>query len=214
MGVRPDDSRTERETTGEADVGSRRADFEAQARRAQRSRWHAEPRAATRKRDVPWWAKGDDEAPPTDPARALATFYDRRAPAALGYCARVCAPEGIADAVEEAFAHVFEKAAMSAERLDDDALDQLLRAGVRDAAAKRATPTRWKREAERRVEEAERAYDALSGDDAPALGRSLLGELIGAEPFAWPESAQTVPVDDVGAEPLEQEREPELAPGP
>jgi sortase A len=105
----------------------------------------------------------------------------------------MCRPDAIADAVEEAFGHVFEKAAMSAERLDDDALDRLLRAGVRAAAADRAPSTRGKRGARRRVEEAERAYDALCGDDAPALGRSLLGEMIDAEPFAWPESAQAVP---------------------
>jgi sortase A len=239
MGVKPDDRTTEQEPdqTGEATAGadSRRADFEAQARRAQSSRWHTDSRAATREREVPWWANGDgDESPPIDPAQALAAFYDRRAPAALGYCARMCKPEGIADAVEEAFAHVFEKAAMNAERLDDDALDRLLRAGVRAAAARRAAPTRGKAQAERRVEEAERAYDALSGDDAPALGRSLLGELIESEPFAWPESARTVATPEPEPEPVplgedapaasapdeatvaehEHEHEPEPAPEP
>jgi sortase A len=203
--VRPDDRTIEQETdaAGEATAGaaSRRADFEAQARRTQSS-WHAEPRAATREREVPWWATGEggEESPPIDPAQALAAFYDRRAPAALAYCARMCGPEKIADAVEEAFGHVFEKAALAAERLDDDALDEVLRTGVRAAATDRAAPTRGKRAARRRIAEAERAYEALCGDDAPALGRSLLGELIEAEPFAWPESARAVPAPATTAE--------------
>src|SRR5919199_4255966 len=41
----------------------------------------------------------------------LAAFYDRRAAAALAYCSRLCAPEAIADAVEAAFARVFEASA-------------------------------------------------------------------------------------------------------
>src|SRR4051812_26038293 len=77
--------------------------------RGPRAEWRvadAASRAATRKRDVPWWVQGEESAP-VDPARALAAFYDRRAPAALAYCARVCEPESIADAVEEAFGKVF-----------------------------------------------------------------------------------------------------------
>lgn len=112
-----------------------------------------------------------------DAAQALAAFYDRRAPAALAYCARVCEPEQIADAVEEAFGHVF-GAASGGRALDDEELDGLLRRAVRTAAAERAaTPHDL-----HAFDEAERAYDALSGDDAPVLGRSLLGEMIEAEP--------------------------------
>src|SRR4051812_18625329 len=150
-------------------------------------------RAQTRERSVPWWASVAEEAPPIDPAQALAAFYDRRAPAALAYCARICEPESIADAIEEAFGTVFERAAMSPQRLDDDELDHLLRTGVREAAAGRAPHSRRRKDRRRREEEAERAYDALCGDDAPALGRSLLGEMIDAEPFAWPEQSRTAP---------------------
>lgn len=172
MGAQPDDSTSE----------ERSAD-----------RMRSDPRAATRERVVPWWADGPEEAHPIDPAQALAAFYDRRAAAALAYCARMCEPEAIADAVEEAFGQVFEKAAMSATRLDDAELDRLLLEGVRSAAAGRAGAARGRRARARRTREAERAYAALCGDDAPALGRSLLGEMIEAEPFAWPESAQAAP---------------------
>jgi sortase A len=120
-----------------------------------------------------------------DPAQGLAAFYDRRAPAALAYCARMCEPESIADAVEEAFGKVFERAG-EGELLSDDDLEEVLRDAVRAAAASRASESFGKRDAARKVEEAERAYEALCGDDAPALGRSLLGEMIEAEPFAWP----------------------------
>src|SRR5689334_6490757 len=48
---------------------------------------------------------GPEQAPEPaltrDSGQSLAAFYDRRAPAALAYCARICAPETIADAVEE-----------------------------------------------------------------------------------------------------------------
>src|SRR3954469_17701753 len=212
MGARPEDSTTEQEPADEEEPGAARMERRPGTRdpRARDSKWlepHAEgvepsgkaardrpvsdpSRAQTRERSVPWWASVAEEAPPIDPAQALAAFYDRRAPAALAYCARICEPESIADAVEEAFGHVFERAAMSAERLPDEELDALLREGVRAAAEGRAAPTRGKRDAKRRLAEAERAYEALCGDDAPALGRSLLGEMIEAEPFAWPESAQ------------------------
>ena len=140
---------------------------------------------------MPWWVV--EESQPVNPAQALAAFYDRRAPAALAYCSRMCQPESIADAVEEAFGKVFANASMSSRRLGEDELDDILRDSVRAAAADRASRTRSRRAAARRVEEAERAYDALRGDDAPALGRSLLGEMIEAEQFAWPESAQVAP---------------------
>src|SRR4051812_2292886 len=217
MGVKPDDSTTEQEAADEAEPGAARIERRPGTRdaRARASKWleptgaaaGLEPtgaaarerladdpsRAQTRERSVPWWASVAEEAPPIDPAQALAAFYDRRAPAALAYCARICEPESIADAVEEAFGTVFERAAMSPERLDDDELDRLLRAGVREAAAGRAPRSRGRRDTRRREEEAERAYDALCGDDAPALGRSLLGEMIDAEPFAWPEQSRTAP---------------------
>jgi sortase A len=57
------------------------------------------------------------------------------------------------------------------------------------------------RAAERRFEEAERAYDALTGDHAPALGRSLLAEMIEEEPFAW--AAHGAPVIPVPADALD-----------
>jgi sortase A len=119
--------------------------------------------------------------PAASPAQALAAFYDRRAPAALAYCARMCEPELIADAVEEAFGEIFARAA-SGEHLDGEELDELLFEAVGVAAAERAGEAFGKRDAARRLEEAERAYRALCGDDAPALGRSLLGEMIEAEP--------------------------------
>src|SRR3954454_12607905 len=221
MGARPEDSTTEQEPADEEEPGAARMERRPGTRdpRARDSKWlepHAEgvepsgkaardrpvndpSRAQTRERSVPWWASVAEEAPPIDPAQALADFYDRRAPAALAYCARICEPESIADAVEEAFGTVFERAAMSPERLDDDELDRLLRDGVREAAAGRAVRSRGRKDTKRRVEEAERAYDALCGDDAPALGRSLLGEMIDAEPFAWPEQSQAAPA--VAAEP-------------
>ncbi len=172
--------------------------------------------------------------PLAESGQTLAAFYDRRAPAALAYCARLCAPESIADAVEEAFGAVF-AAAADGEGLDEAALERRLRSAVRTAAAdrspgsggpgasarrlfERTTPDGGRsttcdlaprllaaraegelssadherlgahlrrcedcRTAERRFVEAERAYDALAGDDAPALGRSLLAEMIEAE---------------------------------
>src|SRR3954462_12723233 len=69
----------------------------------------------------------------------LAAFYDRRAAAALAYCSRLCAPEAIADAVEAAFARVFEAAASGA-ATPPGALDALLRSAVRSEAARRASP--------------------------------------------------------------------------
>src|SRR4051812_18435702 len=69
----------------------------------------------------------------------LAAFYDRRAAAALAYCARLCAPEAIADAVEASFARVFEAAA-AGEAIDERALDARLRSAVRSEAARRASP--------------------------------------------------------------------------
>jgi sortase A len=115
-------------------------------------------------------------APPANAAQALAGFYDRRAPAALAYCARLCEPEAIADAVEEAFGHVF-AAAYGSTPPDEEELDRRLRAAVRMAAARRAPRSG-------NQVEAERAYDALSGDDAPALGRSLLAEVLQESPAA------------------------------
>jgi sortase A len=129
-----------------------------------------------------------------DAAQSLAAFYDRRAPAALAYCARVCEPESIADAVEEAFGHVF-AAASGGPALDDGELDRLLRRAVRAAATERAATTHDLHA----FDEAERAYDALSGDDAPVLGRSLLGEMIEAEGGEGPAP--------------EKRRRPRIAPG-
>jgi sortase A len=170
----------------------------------------------------------------------LAAFYDRRAAAALAYCARLCPPEAIGDAVETAFARVFEAAA-GGQAPDEEALDERLRSAVRAESAARtsganvgvsarqllerlADPNRGGAcelmpallaaradgslsdgdlqrmeahlrrcpecvTAERRFEEAERAFDALAGDDAPALGRSLLAEMLedapATEPPAW-----------------------------
>ena len=109
--------------------------------------------------------------PPSEPVapEALAAFYDRRAPAALAYCARLCEPESIAEAVQEAFAGVYSAAA--AGKRSDDELDRLLRDAVHASAAKRASYSSS-------AIEAERAYDALSGEDAPALGRSLLAKVL------------------------------------
>src|SRR5437763_4327404 len=154
----------------------------------------------------------------------LAAFYDKRAPAALAYCARACPPEGIADAVEAAFARLFEVASR-AEEVELDELDARLRAAVRAESVARTPPPesrgrRFERGARcedvprllaaraggelgeadasaldahlpgcaecrsrrRTLEEAERAYDSLSGDDAPALGRPLVAELVGELP--------------------------------
>ncbi|MEA2438963.1 MAG: sortase [Thermoleophilaceae bacterium] len=113
--------------------------------------------------------------PPGNAAQSLAAFYDRRAPAALAYCARLCEPEAIADAVEEAFGHVFAAASSGAAPPSEEELDRRLRAAVRIAAARRAPRSG-------NPVEAERAYDALSGDDAPALGRSLLAEVLEGSP--------------------------------
>jgi sortase A len=113
-------------------------------------------------------------------AQALAAFYDRRAPAALAYCARLCEPEAIADAVEEAFGQVFARAGSGGAPPTDEELDRLLLDAVRSAAAKRGPVP------EDREQEAARAYEALSGDDAPVLGRSLLGEMIEAQPAPAP----------------------------
>jgi sortase A len=114
---------------------------------------------------------------PAEPvaAEALAAFYDRRAPAALAYCARLCEPESIAEAVQEAFADVYSAAA--AGKRSDEELDGLLRDAVHAAAGKRASYSSS-------AVEAERAYEALSGEDAPALGRSLLAKVLEASPEA------------------------------
>jgi sortase A len=116
---------------------------------------------------------------PRDAAQSLAAFYDRRAPAALAYCSRICEPETIADAVEEAFGHVF-AAVAGGEAVSDDQLDELLRAALQEAVAERAPDD--PETAGRLLAEAERSYESLSGDDAPALGRSLLGEMLEAAP--------------------------------
>jgi sortase A len=91
----------------------------------------------------------------------------------------VCEPESIADAVEEAFGHVF-AAASAGQALGDEELDDLLRGAIRAAAAEYAAAPHDLHA----FDEAERAFEALSGDDAPALGRSLLGEMIEAEASA------------------------------
>ena len=117
-------------------------------------------------------------APEPIAGEALAAFYDRRAPAALAYCARLCEPESIAEAVQEAFGQVY--AAAAADTRSDDELDRLLRDAVHGAAAKRASYSSS-------AVEAERAYDALSGEDAPALGRSLLAEVIESPPATLPD---------------------------
>jgi sortase A len=106
---------------------------------------------------------------------ALAAFYDRRAPAALAYCARLCEPESIAEAVQEAFGQVY--SAAGAAHRSDEQLDALLRDAVHSAAAKRASYSSS-------AVEAQRAYEALSGEDAPALGRSLLAQVIDTPPVA------------------------------
>jgi sortase A len=152
-----------------------------------------------------------------DPAQTLAAFYDRRAPAALAYCARMCEPELISDAVEEAFGQVFARAG---ERLSDEELDELLLGAVRAAAASRASESFGKHDAARKVEEADRAFQALCGDDAPALGRSLLGEMIEAEPVGRPAEPIARPTEPEAvatpapAEPARRSRRlPRLAPG-
>jgi sortase A len=165
----------------------------------------------------------------------LAAFYDRRAAAALAYCSRLCTPTAIADAVEAAFARVFEASA-AGEATDEAALERRLRSAVRSEAARRAStsgsgvPARRLLErladpnrggacelmpallaaradgalsgrdlermqthlrrcgdcrlAEQRFDDAERAFDALSGDEAPALGRSLLAEMLSDAPLS------------------------------
>ncbi len=212
----------------------------------------------------------------------LAAFYDRRAAAALAYCSRLCAPEAIADAVEAAFARVFDAAA-SGEAFDDDALDEQLRSAVRGESARRASaatagmPARRLlerladsnrgggacglmpallaaradgvlsdadvdrmqqhlrrcvecRTAEQRFDEAERAFTALATEDAPALGRSLLSEMLADAPRAergrfardriadppewldeieWAVEPRVVPVPDDALEPAVREEEPE-----
>jgi sortase A len=147
-----------------------------------------------------------------DAGQALAAFYDRRAAAALAYCARICPPDAIADAVEAAFGQVFAAAAAGG-AVDDEALDRLLREAVREAAAERSPGA-----SKRLVTQAEGAYEALSGDDAPALGRSLLGQMIEDEPFASvePEVAEPAAVEPeaVEPEPVEPEPRPEAAAEP
>lgn len=110
----------------------------------------------------------EEPTPPLSPGELLAAFYDRRAPAALAYCARVCEPESISDAVEEAFGAVFARPAT-----DEEELELRLREALAAAVRKHARP-------DAPLDEAERAYEALSGDDAPALGRSALGQMIEA----------------------------------
>jgi sortase A len=190
------------------------AHFDAVAAAARRAVASA---AEARRNAAAGWAPGDgaDHQPeaadpetsvgwsPTDAAHSLATFYDRRAPAALAYCARICEPETIADAVEEAFGHVFMSVA-GGESPSEDQLDELLREALHEAVAGRAPDD--PETAGRLLAEAERAYEALSGDDAPALGRSLLGEMLGAE------AARELEVQPA-PEP-EPERQPEALPQP
>ena len=149
----------------------------------------------------------------------LATFYDRRAPAALAYCARVCPPEAIAGAVEASFARALSQGVPD----DLDELDRRLRFALRAESADRSIPEDEEgerrrfargsicartprlivaraagelsdaelevlgshlytcadcRALERRFDEAERTYEALSGEEAPALGRGLVAELM------------------------------------
>jgi sortase A len=148
------------------------------------------------------------QAPLADAGQTLAAFYDRRAPAALAYCARLCEPESIADAVEEAFGQVF-AAAAGGGAVDEEELDRLLRDAVRTAAAECAPGLGGSGRSERRVREAERAYDALLGDDAPALGRSLLAEMIEAEPapaFEWDAEPPAAPAPPEPEQPEQQTR--------
>jgi sortase A len=136
--------------------------------------------------DEPVEDESPEALPPRDAAQTLAAFYDRRAPAALAYCSRICEPETIADAVEEAFGHVF-AAVASGEPQSEEKLDELLRGALQEAVAERAPDD--PETAGRLLAEAERAFEALSDEDAPALGRSLLGEMLDAAP---PEPAPVV----------------------
>ncbi|MEA2431232.1 MAG: hypothetical protein QOI19_1705, partial [Thermoleophilaceae bacterium] len=87
--------------------------------------------------------------------------------------------------MEEAFGKVY-AAAGDATRTDEE-LDGLLRDSVHAAAAKRASYSTS-------VREAERAYEALAGEDAPALGRSLLAEILESpREVAAPEAAPPPP---------------------
>ncbi|MEA2368009.1 MAG: sortase [Thermoleophilaceae bacterium] len=87
--------------------------------------------------------------------------------------------------MEEAFGKVY-AAAGDATRTDEE-LDGLLRDSVHAAAAKRASYSTS-------VREAERAYEALAGEDAPALGRSLLAEILESpREVAAPEMAPPPP---------------------
>lgn len=70
-----------------------------------------------------------------DPA-ALVGYYRSRSAAALAACSRLCAPDRIGEALEAAFAEVFD-AASAGEIEDEHALDRRLRAAVRSAAADR-----------------------------------------------------------------------------
>ena len=67
---------------------------------------------------------------------ALVGYYRGRSAAALAACSRLCAPERIGEALEQAFAEVFE-AAGTGEANDEQSLDRRLRAAVRSAAAER-----------------------------------------------------------------------------
>src|SRR5256885_13863863 len=79
-----------------------------------------------------------EQALARDRGADLAAFYARRAAAALAYCSRLCAPESIGEAVEAAFARVFEASA-AGDATDEAALDGRLRSAVRSEAARRAS---------------------------------------------------------------------------
>jgi sortase A len=165
MAVRPDTTIDEPPAAVVADTDAHLDAVAAAARQAVAAAAAARRAAAT--------GPVEEPEPVANALQTLAAFYDRRAPAALAYCARICEPETIADAVEEAFGQVFAAAAHG-----EDQLDELLRVSLQEAVADRAPDD--PETAGRLLAEAERAYEALSGDDAPALGRSLLGEMLGA----------------------------------
>ncbi|HEY0633299.1 MAG TPA: sortase [Thermoleophilaceae bacterium] len=144
-------------------------------------------------RHEPEKAPAPPEAAVELPGQALAAFYDRRAPAALAYCARLCEPESIAAAVEEAFGEVYSAASHGPARSDEE-LDHLLRDAVHLAAGKRASYASS-------AVEADRAYDALSGDEAPALGRSLLAEMLESPQEVAPPPPPPPPPAPVAATP-------------
>ena len=102
----------------------------------------------------------------------LVAFHDRFAAAALAYCAYLCAPAAIGDAVEAAWTRLF-AAAGSGGSLDPDELERTLRAALRAEALMRA-PAGANGALAPRLDDAGRAFRRLAAGGPPPLGRSAL----------------------------------------